>query len=412
MTDTRRIVNIANLYGPANTYRQDIPSGQPLSKEHYGYIDPGSGKFYGDCAAFQKHAQWQSGFVIPYISPNGTVNADGSLTAEASKWYEKVGTSNLREGDSVHFKSGGVGHVGVVVHYNPITGIGRIRSLTGNNDDGQVNEQYFTTNPNEPEKINGQSIDWGRNENGTTFLAAARPRPETHVPEFDRSNLTEAPTDVLITHAPGYAGSPPNSVIMRGYVTTDKGATYRARHILSIAPLCLLLLVCETSQAEPQEAIELNKLVGQKNVDWEKVPGGWRSAGGSVLVQNGQYALVLVKTTEDWIPSKRVSGVLYLGRIAHDDAHMIADFIYCRDKPSTGLKPQLLGGRYREGRYRITAEVKFNRDACRRFYSGREIKRAWRIDYDKGTFTPIDARGLVCEDILIGNEPSTKHCPQ
>ena len=199
-------------------------------------------------------------------------------------------------------------------------------------------------------------------------------------------------------------------------------STSRAYSILSIIPLCLLLFACAATQAEPREAVELKKLVGQKNVDWGSRPGGWELVGATSLAgactecnriglgthfQNGHYALVVAGATDDWIPTSRVFGVLYLGIITRDDVSMISDSFRCRVNPLSGRKALP-----HEGRYRIIAEAKFKRDACRRFYSGNDIQRAWHVDFVKGTFTPIETQGLICEDILLGNDPSTKHCPQ
>ncbi len=196
--------------------------------------------------------------------------------------------------------------------------------------------------------------------------------------------------------------------------------TGRACSIFLITPLCLLLFSCATTQAELREAAELRKLIGQKNVDWKSNPSGWVLEGGAFvggctecnvslmsLYKNGHFGLAIGGATDDWIPTSRVLGVLYLGKISRDDVSMISDSFRCHVNLSSGRKaiPH-------EGRYRIIAEAKFNRDSCQRFYSGSDIKRAWHVDFVKGIFTPIETQGLICEDILLGNDPSTKHCPQ
>ena len=229
MTDTSRIANSAKLYlgssknGTGNTSRIDIPAGQPLSKDHYGTINPANGNFSGDCAAFQKHTQWLSGYLIPYLNPLSIVNPiNGDLSTEAQKWYEKVDRSNISAGDSVYFVSGGSGHVGVVTSYDPITKTGTIRSLTGSNNNGQVREQQFSPDPeiaarlDEDDPVNV----WGTNS--LRFISATRPRPETYVPDFDNSQLTEPPKSIPITH-PGFAGGGDKKVTLGGVVTDENG---------------------------------------------------------------------------------------------------------------------------------------------------------------------------------------------
>jgi hypothetical protein len=60
------------------------------------------------------------------------------------------------------------------------------------------------------------------------------------------------------------------------------------------------------------------------------------------------------------------------------------------------------------GRYAIIAEAKFDRQACQRY--SKDVKRAWHVDIPRGSFTVIDPEGVVCEDFLSGNDPTTMHC--
>lgn len=125
----------AYRFSAANSARVDIPGQQQ------GQLT-GDGRYGFDCSGFVYYLLKRGGYKLDdYLNVSGMINqSNGSLTAAAAKWQTPINTDQARAGDLVYFE----GHVGIVVAYNPETGMGIYRSSTSGYG---VTDQPFSTVP-------------------------------------------------------------------------------------------------------------------------------------------------------------------------------------------------------------------------------------------------------------------------
>src|SRR5574340_93105 len=124
------ILTNAQRYDSSNTERVDMIGlnyGQPVADR------PGVIGF--DCSGYFFHVMRESGYPVEHVWVDAY---------RQSPMFESVALADVEPGDAVFFQ----GHMGFVVEYNPLTGLGKFRHMSGSNNVGEIKDSDFSTNGN------------------------------------------------------------------------------------------------------------------------------------------------------------------------------------------------------------------------------------------------------------------------